>query len=350
MNTFGTKFRFTSFGESHGVGIGGIVDGCPAGITLDMNFIQSELDRRKPGQSSISTPRKEDDKVEFLSGIFDGKTTGTPIAFVIKNNTQRSSDYEHLKELFRPSHADYTYHMKYGNRDYRGGGRSSARETAGRVVAGAIAKLVLKKMNIQITAYTSQVGNIALINDWTKYDLSLTESNIIRCPDAEKAKQMIALIESVKSDQDSIGGTITCVVQDVPVGVGNPIFGKLQATLASAMLSINACKGFEYGSGFEHLHCKGSELNDSFCCENKKVSTHTNFSGGIQGGISNGETIYFRTAFKPTATIGKEQQTVDVNGNEVKLSAHGRHDPCILSRAVPVVEAMTALAIVDYLV
>ncbi len=350
MNTFGTKFRFTSFGESHGAGIGGIVDGCPAGIALDVDFIQKELDRRKPGQSSISTPRKEDDKVEFLSGIFDGKTTGTPIAFIIRNNTQRSSDYNHLKELFRPSHADYTYHCKYGNRDYRGGGRSSARETAGRVVAGAIAKLVLKEKGIQITAYTSQVGHIALTNDWTKYDLSLTESNIIRCPDTEKATEMIALIETVKKEQDSIGGTITCVAQGIPVGIGDPIFNKLQATLASAMLSINACKGFEYGSGFEYLHCKGSELNDSFYNENGNIKTRTNYSGGIQGGISNGETIYFRTAFKPTATIGKEQQTVDMNGNEVKLSAHGRHDPCILSRAVPVVEAMTAIAILDYLV
>ncbi len=349
MNSFGTKFRFTSFGESHGAAIGGVVDGCPAGIALDTTFIQHELDRRRPGQSSISTPRKEEDKVEFLSGIFEGKTTGTPIAFVIWNKNQHSTDYEHLKEVFRPSHADFTYHAKYGVRDYRGGGRSSARETAGRVVAGAIAKLVLQEQGIQITAYTSQVGHIALENDWTKHDLSLIESNAVRCPNAEKAAEMIALIEQVKREQDSIGGTITCVVQGAPVGMGNPIFGKLQASLASAMMSINATKGFEYGSGFNALDRRGSELNDSFGIVNDKIRTTSNNSGGIQGGISNGEPIYFRVAFKPTATIGKEQPTVNIHGEEIKLSAHGRHDPCVIPRAVPVVEAMTALVMVNEL-
>ncbi len=349
MNTFGTIFRFTSFGESHGKAIGGIVDGCPAGIEIDVEFIQSELDRRRPGQSSVSTPRKESDTVEFLSGIFEGKSTGTPIAFVIWNENQHSTDYDHLREVFRPSHADYTYHTKYGVRDHRGGGRSSARETAGRVVAGAIAKLVLKEHDIHIAAYTSQIGHIALENDWRLYDLSQTECNAVRCPDLGKGQEMIDLIHEIKSEQDSIGGTITCVVQGAPVGMGNPIFGKLQASLASAMMSINATKGFEYGSGFTNLHRRGSELNDNFCMVNDKVRTSSNNSGGIQGGISNGEAIYFRVAFKPTATISKEQSTVDIHGQEIKLSAHGRHDPCVIPRAVPVVEAMAALVMINEL-
>lgn len=349
MNTFGTFFRFTSFGESHGTAIGGIVDGCPAGVQLDLDFIQKELDRRKPGQSSVSTPRKEDDKVEFLSGLFEGKTTGTPLAFVIQNQNQHSSDYEALKNVYRPSHADFTYQQKYGIRDYRGGGRSSARETAARVVAGAVAKLILREKGIDIKAYTSQVGAVALDNDYRKYDLSAIEKNMVRCPDAVKAQQMIELISSLRAEGDSVGGTITCVVSGMPIGVGEPIFDKLQARLAYAMLSINACKGFDYGSGFDNLERKGSEMNDAFCMQNGKVSTRTNRSGGIQGGISNGQDIYFRCAFKPTASIAKQQQTVDVQGNEVELSIHGRHDPCILPRAVPVVEAMTAMVLLDSL-
>ena len=347
MNTFGTKFRFTSFGESHGTAIGGIIDGCPAGVELDMSFIQDELDRRRPGQSAVSTARKEDDKVEFLSGIFEGKTTGSPIAFVIWNQNQHSADYEHLKDRFRPSHADFTYLQKYGIRDYRGGGRSSARETAGRVVAGAIAKQILVQQGIRITAYTSQIGPITLDNDYRKYDFSQIENNVVRCPDTEKAAQMTEFVEKMKKEGDSIGGTVTCVIEHVPAGVGNPIFGKLQATLASAIMSINAVKGFEYGCGFNYLDCPGSELNDVFCMENGQVSTRTNYSGGIQGGISNGQPIYFRVAFKPTPSISKTQQTVNMQGEETELSIHGRHDPCILPRAVPVVEAMTAIALLD---
>lgn len=347
MNTFGNLFRLTSFGESHGEAVGGIIDGCPAGLELDMNFIQNELDRRKPGQSRITTPRKESDTVVFLSGIFDGKTTGTPIAFMVKNENQHSSDYENLKDVFRPSHADFTYFSKYGIRDHRGGGRSSARETIARVVGGAIAKLFLKKLNIDIKAYTSQVGHIALQKDYRLYDLSKIEDTAVRCPDIEKAEEMIALINEVKSKGDTIGGIITCVVKGTPVGLGEPVFGKLHAALGSAMLSINAVKGFEYGMGFDVNH-RGSEVNDSFFNDHGTISTRTNNSGGIQAGISNGQDIYFRVAFKPVSTILMQQNTVDISGNETIVKARGRHDACVLPRAVPIVEAMAALVIMDY--
>jgi chorismate synthase len=347
MNTFGNLFRLTSFGESHGEAVGGILDGCPAGLELDMDFIQNELDRRKPGQSRITTPRKESDTVVFLSGIFEGKTTGTPIAFMVKNENQHSSDYDNLKDVFRPSHADFTYFSKYGIRDYRGGGRSSARETIARVVGGAIAKLFLKKLNIDIKAYTSQVGHIALEKDYTRYDLSKIEDTAVRCPDPEKAEEMIALINEVKSKGDTIGGIITCVVKGTPVGLGEPVFGKLHAALGSAMLSINAVKGFEYGMGFDVNH-RGSEVNDSFFNDHGTISTRTNNSGGIQAGISNGQDIYFRVAFKPVSTILMQQNTVDIYGNETVVKARGRHDACVLPRAVPIVEAMAALVIMDY--
>lgn len=346
-NSIGKLFTFTSFGESHGKGIGGVVDGCPAGIELDETFIQQELDRRKPGQSKIATPRKEDDKVEFLSGIFEGQTTGTPIAFIIWNQNQHSKDYDHLKEVYRPSHADYTYQQKYGIRDYRGGGRSSARETASRVVAGAIAKLVLKKIGVEITAYTSQVGHIAMTQQPESVDLSLIESNIVRCPQPEIAEKMIDYITSLKKEGDSIGGIISCVIKGAPVGWGEPVFDKLHARLASAMLSINASHGFDYGRGFEGVSKKGSEMNDSFVVSGDKVSTKTNNSGGIQGGISNGEDIFFRVLFKPVATISKKQDTVDTALNEIELQARGRHDPCVLPRAVPIVEAMAAMTLLD---
>ena len=347
MNTFGNIFKLTSFGESHGAAIGGVIDGCPAGLTLDFDFIQNELDRRRPGQSDLTTPRKEADKVEFLSGIFEGKTTGTPIGFIVRNENQHSQDYENLKDVFRPSHADFTYQQKYGIRDYRGGGRSSARETIARVVAGAVAKLYLKKIGISITAYTSQVGAIALENDYTKYNLSTIENTPIRCPDTEKAAEMMELIKQVQSEGDTIGGIITCVIKGVPTGLGEPVFGKLHATLGSAMLSINAVKGFEYGTGFNVGH-RGSEVNDAFFIDNGTVSTKTNYSGGIQGGISNGQDIYFRVAFKPVATIFSEQKTVDIHGNETTVKAYGRHDACVLPRAVPVVEAMGAMVMLDY--
>jgi chorismate synthase len=346
-NTIGKLFTFTSFGESHGKGIGGIVDGCPPGIALDEDFIQQELDRRKPGQSAIATPRKEDDKVEFLSGVFEGKTTGTPIAFIIWNQNQHSKDYEHLKEVYRPSHADYTYQQKYGIRDHRGGGRSSARETASRVVAGAIAKLVLRQAGVDIRAFTSQVGPIAMTQTLDSADLSLIESNIVRCPQPDIAQQMIDYIAALKKDGDSTGGIVSCIIRGVPVGWGEPIFDKLQARLAAAMMSINASHGFDYGKGFEGVALKGSEMNDSFIRNKDKITTRTNNSGGIQGGISNGENIYFRVLFKPVATISKKQDTVDVTLNEVELQARGRHDPCVLPRAVPIVEAMAALTLVD---
>lgn len=346
-NTIGKLFTFTSFGESHGKGIGGIVDGCPPGIALDESFIQQELDRRKPGQSAIATPRKEDDKVEFLSGIFEGKTTGTPIAFIIWNQNQHSRDYDHLKEVYRPSHADYTYQQKYGIRDHRGGGRSSARETASRVVAGAIAKLVLRQAGVDIRAFTSQVGPIAMTQTLDSADLSLIESNIVRCPQPDIAQQMIDYIAALKKDGDSTGGIVSCIIRGVPVGWGEPIFDKLQARLAAAMMSINASHGFDYGKGFEGVALKGSEMNDSFIRNKDKITTRTNNSGGIQGGISNGENIYFRVLFKPVATISKKQDTVDVTLNEVALQARGRHDPCVLPRAVPIVEAMAALTLVD---
>jgi len=347
-NTIGKIFTFTSFGESHGKGIGGIIDGCPPGINIDEIFIQRELDRRRPGQSAIATPRKEDDKVEFLSGIFEGKSTGTPIAFIIWNQNQQSNDYDHLKELYRPSHADFTYQFKYGIRDHRGGGRSSARETAARVVAGAVAKLALKPSGIEIFAYTSQVGAVAMSGTHETIDLSLIESNIVRCPEPETAAKMIDYISSLKKEGDSTGGIITCIIKGVPVGWGEPVFDKLQARLAYAMLSINASHGFDYGKGFEGVAMRGSAMNDSFIAQgHNQISTRTNHSGGIQGGISNGQDIYFRVLFKPVATISKKQHTVNIHSREVELEAHGRHDPCVLPRAVPIVEAMAAMTLLD---
>jgi len=346
-NTIGKLFTFTSFGESHGPAIGGVIDGCPAGLKIDENFIQNELNRRRPGQSDITTSRKEEDKVVFLSGIFEGVTTGTPIAFVIWNTNQQSADYKHLKEIYRPSHADFTYQQKYGIRDYRGGGRSSARETATRIVAGAIAKLVLNKLGINIVAFTSQVGPIAMTKTYEAVDLSLIETNAIRCPEPEVAEKMIAYIQELKKEGDSIGGIITCVIKGVPVGWGEPIYDKLQARLAQAMLSINATHGFDYGKGFEGVVMKGSEMNDEFIKVGDKITTKTNYSGGIQGGISNGQDIYFRVLFKPVATISKKQTTVNIHSEEVELEARGRHDPCVLPRAVPIVEAMAAITLLD---
>ena len=347
MNSFGHNFRLTTFGESHGEAIGGVVDGMPAGIDIDLAFIQQELNRRRPGQSKITTSRQEPDKVELLSGVFEGKSTGCPIGFIVRNTNQHSQDYESLRCLFRPSHADYTYQQKYGIRDHRGGGRSSARITISRCVAGALAKLALRQLGISVQAYTSQVGSIALDRDYTKYDLSLTETNAVRCPDAEKAAEMEALITQVKGEGDTIGGVITCVIKGCPAGVGEPEFDKLHAVLGAAMLSINAVKGFEYGEGFAGVTARGSEQNDVFIAKDGKITTQTNHSGGIQGGISNGQDIYFRVAFKPVATLLKEQQTVDKEGNTTTFTAQGRHDPCVLPRAVPVVEAMAAITIFD---
>lgn len=347
-NTFGKIFTLTSFGESHGAGIGGVIDGFPAGIDIDMNFIQAELDRRKPGQSKITTDRKEADQVEFLSGIFEGKSTGCPIGFLVRNTNQHSNDYENLRNLFRPSHADYTYTQKYGIRDHRGGGRSSARETISRCVGGALAKLALKQLGISIQAYTSQVGSIALENDYKKYDLSLTETNAVRCPDLEKAQEMEKYIAQVKAEGDTIGGIITCVVKGCPAGLGEPAFGKLHAALGHAMLTINAVKGFEYGEGFNGVCQRGSEQNDIFFNDGGVVNTRTNHSGGIQGGISNGQDIFFRVAFKPVATLLQEQPTVNLEGEDTLVKARGRHDPCVLPRAVPVVEAMAAMTLLDY--
>lgn len=347
-NTFGKIFTLTSFGESHGVGIGGVIDGFPAGIPVDLDFIQQELNRRKPGQSKITTDRKEADQVEFLSGIFEGKSTGCPIAFLVRNTNQHSSDYDNLREVFRPSHADFTYTQKYGIRDHRGGGRSSARETIARCVGGALAKLALKELGISIQAYTSQVGTIALENDYKKYDLNLIETNAVRCPDPQKAQVMEEYIAGVKAEGDTIGGIITCVVKGCPIGLGEPVFGKLQAALGHAMLTINAVKGFEYGEGFAGVTQRGSEQNDLFFNDKGQINTRTNHSGGIQGGISNGQDIYFRVAFKPVATLLQEQCTVNVNGEDAKVKARGRHDPCVLPRAVPIVEAMTAMTLLDY--
>jgi chorismate synthase len=347
-NTFGKIFTLTSFGESHGVGIGGVIDGFPAGIPVDLDFIQQELNRRKPGQSKITTDRKEADQVEFLSGIFEGKSTGCPIAFLVRNTNQHSSDYDNLREVFRPSHADFTYTQKYGIRDHRGGGRSSARETIARCVGGALAKLALKELGISIQAYTSQVGTIALENDYKKYDLNLIETNAVRCPDPQKAQEMEEYIAGVKAEGDTIGGIITCVVKGCPIGLGEPVFGKLQAALGHAMLTINAVKGFEYGEGFAGVTQRGSEQNDLFFNDKGQINTRTNHSGGIQGGISNGQDIYFRVAFKPVATLLQEQCTVNVKGEEAKVKARGRHDPCVLPRAVPIVEAMTAMTLLDY--
>ncbi len=348
MNTFGNIFRLTTFGESHGEAIGGVVDGMPAGIDIDIDFIQAELNRRRPGQSKITTSRQEPDQVELLSGVFEGKSTGCPIGFIVRNTNQHSQDYENMRNVFRPSHADYTYQQKYGIRDHRGGGRSSARITISRCVGGALAKLVLKQLGISVQAYTSQVGNIALERDYHLYDLSQTETNAVRCPDAEKAAQMEALITQVKGEGDTIGGVITCVIKGCPAGLGEPEFGKLHADLGAAMLSINAVKGFEYGEGFSGVTARGSEQNDIFIPGPNGITTATNHSGGIQGGISNGQDIYFRVAFKPVATLLMEQDTVDIEGNPTTLTAKGRHDPCVLPRAVPVVEAMAAMTILDY--
>lgn len=348
MNTFGNIFRLTSFGESHGRGIGGIIDGCPAGIDLDIELIQKDLARRKPGQSKITTQRKEPDQVEFLSGVFEGKTQGTPIAFAIWNKDQHSKDYNDLKDVFRPSHADYTYIQKYGTRDHRGGGRSSARETIARVVAGAIAKQILSKVGVTVDAFVSQVGEIKMDKPYQQLDLSKTEENIVRCPDLETAEKMISRIEAAAKDRDTVGGVITGVAQGVPVGWGEPVFNKLHADLGFAMLGINAVKGFEYGSGFEGTKLSGSQHNDVFIRTEEGVRTKTNNSGGIQGGISNGEDIYFNVAFKPIATLLKEQDTVDKNNNEIKINPKGRHDPCVLPRAVPIVEAMAAMVLVDH--
>ena len=348
-NTFGNLFTLTTFGESHGTAIGGVVDGMPAGIDIDMKFIQSELNRRRPGQSKITTARNEPDQVELLSGVFEGKSTGCPIGFVVRNTNQHSSDYDNMRDVFRPSHADFTYTSKYGIRDHRGGGRSSARITISRCVGGALAKLALKQLGISITAYTSQVGDIAISRDYSTLDFSEIEKNNVRCPDPEKAQQMEQLITEVKADGDTIGGIITCVVKGCPVGVGEPEFGKLHAMLGAAMLGINAAKGFEYGEGFGCVNSRGSQQNDIFESVDGNIRTRTNHSGGIQGGISNGEDIYFRTAFKPVATILQEQQTVNKDGNHATLRARGRHDPCVLPRAVPIVEAMTAMTILDYI-
>jgi len=347
LNSLGNIFRLTTFGESHGEAIGGVVDGMPAGIPIDMAFIQHELNRRRPGQSHITTARQEADQVELLSGVFEGKTTGCPIGFIVRNTNQHSGDYDNMRELYRPSHADYTYSYKYGTRDHRGGGRSSARITISRCVAGALAKLVLKQIGVHITAFTSQIGDISLDRDYSKYDLTQVDSNIVRCPDADKAEQMIRLIEEVKAEGDTIGGVITCVIQGCPAGLGEPEFGKLHAMLGAAMLSINAVKGFEYGEGFEGVTARGSEQNDIFVNKEGRITTMTNHSGGIQGGISNGQDIYCRIAFKPVATLLREQKTVDIQGKETTLTAKGRHDPCVLPRAVPIVEAMAAMTILD---
>lgn len=347
-NTFGHIFTLTTFGESHGEGIGGVVDGFPAGIEIDSDFIQSELDRRKPGQSRITTGRKEGDVVEFLSGVFEGKSTGCPIGFLVRNTNQHSSDYENVRNVFRPSHADFTYTQKYGLRDHRGGGRSSARETISRCVGGALAKLALRQFGIEVTAYTSQVGMIALDRDYTRYDLTQIENNPVRCPDQEVAKQMEQLILDVKNDGDTIGGVVTCVIKGCPTGLGEPAFSKLHAELGAAMLGINAVKGFEYGEGFGGVGQRGSEQNDIFFSDHGRISTRTNHSGGIQGGISNGQDIYFRVLFKPVATQLRPQPTVTMKGEETELEVKGRHDPCVLPRAVPVVEAMAAMTILDH--
>ncbi len=343
-NSFGNLFKLTTFGESHGVAIGGIIDGCPPGIEINLEAIQMEMNRRKPGQSAIVTQRKEPDEVKFLSGIFEGVTTGTPIGFIIENSNQKSHDYSHIKDSYRPSHADYVYEKKYGLRDYRGGGRSSARETASRVVAGAIAKQVLK--NVKINAFTSSVGDIFIDKPYQDLDFTKIESNAVRCPDSAIAEKMITRIKQIRKEGDTIGGTVTCVLQNVPIGLGEPVFDKLHAELGKAMLSINAVKGFEFGSGFCGAKMKGSEHNDLF---NIDGSTKTNLSGGIQGGISNGMDIYFRVAFKPVATLIQKYETINRDGEIVEMQGKGRHDPCVVPRAVPIVEAMAALVLADYL-
>ena len=348
MNSFGRLFILTSFGESHGAAIGGVIDGCPAGLNIDMDLIQADLDRRKPGQSHITTQRQEADRVEFLSGVFEGITTGTPIGFLVRNQDQHSADYSNLKDLYRPSHADFTYDQKYGVRDYRGGGRSSARETISRVVAGSVARQLLAVNGIKIQAFVSRVGEVALEKPYSELDLNQTESNIVRCPDAETAERMITRIEEAGRNHDTVGGVISGVITGVPAGWGEPVFNKLHADLGFAMLGINAVKGFEYGSGFEGTKLSGSQHNDIFIASETGVTTLTNHSGGVQGGISNGQDIYWRVAFKPIATLLKEQNTVDIHGNEVVINVKGRHDPCVLPRAVPIVEAMAALVLADH--
>lgn len=350
MNTIGKIFCFTGFGESHGTAVGGVIDGMPARVRIDLGAVQRELDRRRPGQSAVTTARKESDTVEVLSGLMDGVTTGCPIGFIIRNSDQHSGDYDHLRDAFRPSHADYTYTVKYGLRDHRGGGRSSARETATRVVAGAFARQALEQSGITIRAYTSQVGSIEVTEPYTSLDLSLVESNPVRCPDTKTAEVMERLILDVKHSGDTIGGVVTCVVKGVPVGLGDPVFGRLNARLAEAMMSINASKGFEYGMGFKGVELRGSEAIDCFVTDDDgHVHTVTNRSGGIQGGISNGEDIYFRVAFKPVATLIRDVPTIDSSGNPVVIKGKGRHDPCVVPRAVPVVEAMAAMVILDAL-
>ncbi len=347
-NSYGQIFRITTFGESHGTAIGVVIDGCPAGLEIDLDFIQHELDRRKPGQSAITTQRKESDRFQILSGIFENKTLGTPIAITITNEDQQPQDYDHLKDVFRPSHADLTYQEKYGFRDHRGGGRSSARETAARVVAGAIAKQFLLHHHVQIQAYVSQVGNLKLEKSYTELDLSKTENNMVRCPDTDLAEQMIALIQNTRATGDTLGGVITCVIKNCPTGLGEPVFDKLHAELGKAMLSINAVKGFEYGSGFEGVKLKGSEHNDTPHSSHGKTEFASNHAGGILGGISNGDDINFNVAFKPVATLMQDQNTIDAAGKEVVLKGKGRHDPCVVPRAVPIVEAMAALVLVDF--
>jgi len=346
-NSFGKIFRISTFGESHGKTIGVIIDGCPPGIKISDKKIQEDLDRRRPGQSKITTQRKEKDKVEILSGIFKGKSTGSPISLYINNNDKKSSDYDHISKSFRPSHADFTYHKKYGNRDYRGGGRSSARETANWVAAGAIAKMILKTINVNVNAYVSKIGKLCLDKNYTELDFKKTKSNIVRCPDKKFASKFIEIIDAARKKSDTIGGVITCIISGCPIGIGEPIFSKLHAELGKAMLSINAVKGFEYGSGFKGVEMFGSEHNDEFQIKNNKVSTKSNFSGGIQGGISNGEDIYFNVAFKPVSTIMKDQKSINTHNKPVILKGKGRHDPCVVPRAVPIVESMAANVLVD---
>ena len=348
-NSFGKLFRISTFGESHGKGLGVTIDGCPAGLEIDELFIRNEMQRRKPGQSKITTQRKEEDEFQILSGVFEGKSTGTPIGIVIMNTDQKSKDYGHIADKFRPSHADYTYYEKYGIRDYRGGGRSSARETAARVAGGAVAKLLLKQFGVEIQAYVSQVGDLKLGKNYQELDLDLAEGNIVRCPDRETAEKMIDFIDHIRKSQDTVGGVVTCVAKNVPPGLGEPVFDRLHAELGKAMLSINAVKGFEYGSGFEGVKMRGSQHNDAFYQDGERVRTKTNHSGGIQGGISNGEDIYFNVAFKPVATIMQDQDSVNEAGEAVTVSGKGRHDPCVVPRAVPIVEAMAALVLADYL-
>lgn len=348
MNSYGRLFKITTFGESHGSSIGVVIDGCPAGLDFDESLIRRDLDRRKPGQSKITTQRQENENFSVLSGVFDGKTTGTPIAIIIENQDQRSKDYAHIKDAFRPSHADYTYQAKYGVRDYRGGGRSSARETAARVAAGAVAKMFLHQFGVTIHAFVSAVGQIQAPH-YTTLDLGRTEESIVRCPDPKTAEKMIELIDQTRLDCDTIGGVVTGVLRNLPVGLGEPVFDKFHAELGKAMLGINAVKGFEYGSGFDGVQLKGSQHNDEFFLEGDRVRTKTNHSGGVQGGITNGEEVYFRVAFKPVATIMQDQQSIDQSGNEITVSGKGRHDPCVVPRAVPIVEAMSALVTADFM-